>query len=191
LAEKFNAFLIVDEAHATGIFGDQGMGLACGHAVDLVIGTFGKAGGSFGAYLACSEKMKHYMINRCAGFIYTTALPPAVMGAVDAALDLIPAMDDERRNLLSNADYLRQTLKERSWRTGTSSTQIIPIIIGQEAGALALSGWLAENAILISAIRPPTVPPGGSRIRLSLSALHTRDHIDRLLDVLGKLPHHQ
>lgn len=186
LAEKFNAFLIVDDAHATGVFGHQGMGLACGHAVDLVIGTFGKAGGSFGAYLACSEKIKQYMINCCAGLIYTTALPPAVMGAVDAALELIPAMDAERRSLHANADYLRRSLQESGWRTGASSTQIIPIIIGEEADALALSGWLGENGLLISAIRPPTVPPGASRIRLSLSALHTRDHIHRVLDVLGK-----
>lgn len=186
LAEKFNAFLIVDEAHATGVFGYQGMGLSCGHSVDLVIGTFGKAGGSFGAYLACSEKIKQYMINCCSGLIYTTALPPAVMGAVDAALELIPEMDARRQDLLAKADYLRQTLQDMGWQTGTSSTQIIPVMIGKEAEALTLSAWLAENGILISAIRPPTVPSGASRIRMSLSALHTRDHVDRVLDVLDK-----
>lgn len=184
LTERFNAILVVDEAHATGVFGERGMGLCCGHSVDLVIGTFGKAGGSFGAYLACSEKIKHYMINCCAGLIYTTALPPAVLGAVDAALDVIPEMDVQRRDLLSNGAYLRNALKERGWNTGSSSTQIIPIMVGGEADALNLSGWLAENGILISAIRPPTVPEGASRIRLSLSALHTRDHIDRVLAAL-------
>ncbi|PIP37536.1 MAG: 8-amino-7-oxononanoate synthase [Desulfobacterales bacterium CG23_combo_of_CG06-09_8_20_14_all_51_8] len=186
LAERFNAFLVVDEAHATGVLGHLGMGLSCGHDVDLVIGTFGKAGGSFGAYLACSEKMKQYMINCCSGLIYSTALPPAVMGAVDAALELIPAMDAQRNALHANADYLRQTLQEMGWSTGQSSTQIIPVMIGKESEALAVSEWLGDNGILIAAIRPPTVPPGASRIRLSLSARHTRDHIDRLLDMLDK-----
>jgi 8-amino-7-oxononanoate synthase len=186
LAKKFNAFLVVDEAHATGVFGHQGMGLSCGHDVDLVIGTFGKAGGSFGAYLACSEKMKHYMINCCSGLIYSTALPPAVMGAIDAALELIPALDAQRNALHANAEYLRQALQEKGWSTGRSSTQIIPVMIGKESEALAVSEWLGNNGILIVAIRPPTVPLGASRIRLSLSARHTRDHIDRLLDVLGK-----
>jgi len=186
LAEKFNAFLIVDEAHATGVFGHQGMGLTCGHNIDLVVGTFGKAAGSFGAYLACSKKLRDYMINCCSGLIYTTALPPSVLGAVDAALDLIPTMDRQRQSLLNNAEYLRKSFHEEGWQTGQSSTQIIPVMVGKEAEALALSKYLEENGILISAIRPPTVPEGASRIRLSLSALHTRDHIDRVIDVLKK-----
>jgi len=186
LAENFNAFLIVDDAHATGVLGRQGMGLTCGHDIDLVVGTFGKAGGSFGAYLACSEKLRTYMINCCSGLIYTTALPPAVVGAIDAALDLIPGMEAERKLLQANAAYLRGSLHEMGWSTGSSSTQIIPVMIGPVADALALSSWLEENGILISAIRPPTVPEGTSRIRLSLSALHTRKHIDRVIDVLQK-----
>jgi 8-amino-7-oxononanoate synthase len=184
LAEKYNAFLIVDDAHATGVFGHQGMGLTCGHDIDLVIGTFGKAGGSYGAYLACSKKIRSYMINCCSGLIYTTALPPSVLGAIDAALDLIPAMDGQRQTLLANAKYLRGSLHEMGWQTGHSSTQIIPIMIGKEADALGLSNWLEENGILVSAIRPPTVPVGASRMRLSLSALHTRKQIDRVIDVL-------
>ncbi len=186
LSKKFNAFLIVDDAHATGVFGHQGMGLTCGHDIDLVIGTFGKAGGSFGAYFACAEKTKQYMINCCAGLIYSTALPPAVLGAIDAALDLIPAMDDQRQSLRNNAAYLRQSLNKMGWRTGNSSTQIIPVMIGKEAAALEFSSWLEENGILISAIRPPTVPEGASRVRLSLSALHTREQIDRVIELFGK-----
>jgi len=186
LSEKFNVFLIVDDAHATGVLGHQGMGLTCGHDIDLVVGTFGKAGGSFGAYLACSKKIQSYMINCCSGLIYTTALPPSVLGAIDAALDLIPAMDAERKSLQENAEYLRHSLHGMGWQTDSSSTQIIPIMIGKEADALELSSWLEENGVLISAIRPPTVPEGASRIRLSLSALHTRSHIDRVLDALQK-----
>lgn len=184
LSKKFNAFLIVDDAHATGVFGHQGMGLTCGYDIDLVVGTFGKAGGSFGAYLACTKKLRSYMINCCSGLIYTTALPPSVMGAIDAALELIPVMDGQRKSLLANAEYLRGSLHDIGWETGSSSTQIIPIMVGKEAEALELSSWLEENGILISAIRPPTVPEGASRIRLSLSALHTRVHIDRVIDVL-------
>ncbi|RJP94002.1 MAG: 8-amino-7-oxononanoate synthase [Desulfobacteraceae bacterium] len=184
LSKKFSAFLIVDEAHATGVLGHSGMGLACGHDIDLVIGTFGKACGSFGAYMACSHQLREFMINCCAGLIYSTALPPSVIGAIAAALDLIPSMDAERVSLQENAAYLRRSLQEMGWETGPSSTQIVPIMIGEEAEALALAQWLAENQILAIAIRPPTVPEGASRIRLSLSALHRRSHIDRLIDVL-------
>lgn len=186
LSKKFNAVLIVDEAHATGVFGNHGMGLTCGHDIDLVIGTFGKAGGSFGAYLACSKKIRGYMINCCSGLIYTTALPPSVLGAIDAALDLIPSMGAERKSLLANAQYLRQALHNMGWQTGQSSTQIIPVMVGKETEALALSRWLEDNGVLVSAIRPPTVPEGVSRIRISLSALHSRQHIDRLIDVLSQ-----
>ena len=186
LSKRFGAFLIVDEAHATGVLGHMGMGLTCGREIDLVIGTFGKACGSFGAYLACSHKLREFMINCCAGLIYSTALPPSVVGAIDAALDLIPFMDAERLSLQQNGEYLRKSLHDMGWETGPSSTQIIPIMIGEESETLALSQWLAENHILAVAIRPPTVPEGASRIRLSLSALHDRSHIDRLIDVFQK-----
>jgi 8-amino-7-oxononanoate synthase len=186
LSKRFAAFLIVDEAHATGVLGHMGMGLTCGRDIDLVIGTFGKACGSFGAYLACSNKLREFMINCCAGLIYSTALPPSVIGAIDAALDLIPSMDIERVSLQQNAAYLRSSLHQMGWETGPSSTQIIPIMIGEEAETLAFAQWLAQNRILAVAIRPPTVPDGASRIRLSLSALHDRTHIDRLIDMFQK-----
>ncbi len=186
LAKQYNAFLIVDDAHATGVFGSKGMGLSCGHDIDLVIGTFGKAGGAFGAYFACAENLKHYMVNFCAGLIYSTALPPAVMGAVDGALEIIPEMDEERRLLQKNAQYLRQCLHDQGWETGNSATQIVPVLIGKAQDALDLSGFLEENGILITAIRPPTVPEGASRIRISLSVSHARHHIDRLVELMEK-----
>ncbi len=186
LAQEYEALLIVDEAHATGVLGPRGMGLTCGTQVDLTIGTFGKACGSFGSYIACSKKMRDYLINCCSGFIYTTALPPSVIGSIDAALDLIPTMDKQRRVLYQNADFLRSSLNKLGLSTGNSSTQIIPIIIGDEKEAVALSRLLAENGILATAIRPPTVEPGRSRIRLTLSALHTREHIEKLIDIFSK-----
>ncbi len=186
LAEEFQAFLMVDEAHATGVLGPRGMGLTCGMGVDLVMGTFGKAGGSFGAYIACSESVGEYILNCCPGFIYSTALPPAVIGAVDAALELIPQMDEARAQLHARAAWLRRSLQGQGWSTGGSSTQIVPVLIGGEEETLKLSGWLEERGVLAAAIRPPTVAAGQARIRLGLSALHTWEHVETLAALFGQ-----
>lgn len=184
LAEEFQALLIVDEAHATGVLGERGMGLTCGLPIDLTIGTFGKACGSFGAYAACSRRLRDYLINCCTGFIYTTALPPAVVGAIEAALELIPRMDKERRELMFKADDLRAALHEMGFDAGESSTQIVPVIVGEEEDALALSRRLEEGGVLATALRPPTVTEGKSRIRVAVTALHTEEHLDRLIGIL-------
>ena len=186
IAGEFEALLIIDEAHATGVFGDRGMGLTCNKKVDLTIGTFGKALGSFGSYVTCSEQMRTYFINCCAGFIYTTALPPSVVGAIDAALDLIPTMENERLDLHQKAERVRSFLHELGWSTGESTTQIIPVIVGDEIQTLALSKWLKGQGILAVAIRPPTVEKGQSRIRLAISTLHTDDHIEQLINAFRK-----
>ena len=182
LAEEFQAMLIVDEAHATGLWGKRGMGLTAGKPVDVTIGTFGKACGSFGAYASCSEDMRDYLANCCSGFIYTTAMPPSVVGSIDAALDLIPQMDNERRDLHKMSEYLRTSLHNLGWRTGKSTTQIIPVIVGDEQRTLALSRWLEKEGLLATALRPPTVGQGDSRIRLALSTAHTLEQVDRLID---------
>ena len=107
LAKKYNAFTIIDEAHSTGIMGDHGQGIA--HQADVVIGTFSKAFGAFGAYIACSQNIKDYLVNKCAGLIYATALPPQVLGAIDAALEVIPDMNEERaRSQKCLITYVRQ-----------------------------------------------------------------------------------
>lgn len=182
LARDFGTILLVDEAHATGVLGPRGMGLTCGKGVDVVMGTFGKALGSFGAYIACSERIREYMINCCSGFVFSTGLPPAVLGAVDAALDLVPGMDDARAALHARADRLRTNLQDMGWSTGPSTTQIVPALVGSDRDALELSGFLEDRGILASAIRPPTVPEGESRIRISMSALHTDDHLNQLIE---------
>jgi len=182
LARDFDAILLVDEAHATGVLGPRGMGLTCGKGVDVAMGTFGKALGGFGAYIACSERIREYMINCCAGFVFSTGLPPAVLGAVDAALDLVPEMDDARASLHAGADRLRTGLQAMGWSTGPSTTQIVPVLVGSDKDALELSGFLEARGILASAIRPPTVPEGESRIRISLSALHTDRHLEQLIE---------
>ena len=183
LSEAYNAILIVDEAHATGVLGEQGMGLTAGKRVDITIGTFGKALGSFGAYIASSAKIRDYLINCCNGFIYTTALPPAILGAVDAALDVIADMDEVRARLQDNAQLLRHRLQQLGYDTGNSTTQIIPVLLGDEKRTLAMSVKLEQAGFLATAIRPPTVPMGESRIRIALSAAHSREQIEALVEV--------
>jgi 8-amino-7-oxononanoate synthase len=184
LADEFSALLLVDEAHATGVVGKDGSGLCPGKDVDIIIGTLGKALGAFGAYVACKEETADYLVNYCTGFIYSTALPPAVIGAVDAALDLIPAMHRERIQLHEKACFLRDELHRAGYCTGNSTTHIIPVIIGRTDQTMALAAHLEENGILATGIREPTVPSSMARVRLSLSAAHTWDDIRRLVSVL-------
>ncbi len=187
LATKYDAGVYIDEAHATGVFGAEGRGLCYdAKGVDIVMGTFSKALGSFGAYIACSNEMKHYLVNFCSGLIYSTALPPPVLGAIDAALDVVPLMNAERSRLLEQSEKLRDHLNKMGFSTGNSKTQIIPIIVGTDADALSLARYLEECAILAPAIRPPTVREGEARIRVSLTAVHTDEQIEHLLSSLKR-----
>jgi len=191
LKERFNAFLFIDEAHSTGVFGKNGFGFSADFPgqIDLDMGTFSKALGGFGAYVACSETLKDYLVNRADGFIYSTAPPPPVLGAMDAALDLLPTMEEERRKLLKNSQKTRDAFREAGLDVCRSSTQIIPVVIGSEKAALSASSALEEQGVLATAIRPPTVPKGSSRIRFSLSAAHTGADVDFLIDcVLRTVP---
>jgi 8-amino-7-oxononanoate synthase len=177
--------LYIDEAHATGLFGHGGAGLASGrNGVKLIMGTFSKAMGSFGAYVACSDVMRQYLVNFCSGIIYSTALPPPVLGAIDAALDLIPQLDEERLQLQQMALSLRESITRLGFQTLPGCTPIIPIITGADESALALASYLEDSGMLAPAIRPPTVPDGTARVRLSISTAHTKDDIDLLLQCL-------
>lgn len=190
LADDYGALLFVDDAHAVGIWGRGGLGLARGiPGVDILLGTCGKAFGSFGSFVICSNKMKDYLINFCPGFIYTTALPPAVIGAIEGAVDLIPTLDEERKRYYERLEHLRKTLNEMGFDTGPSTTQIIPLIIGDEQETMELAGWLEDQGILATAIRPPTVPAESSRIRITLSLTHSESQIDYLLDKLDEWRH--
>lgn len=186
IAARHDAFLYLDEAHATGVLGPHGMGLSglAPGGVDLVMGTFSKALGGFGAYVAGSKTMCDYLVNHCSGFIYSTALPPAVLGAMDAALDLMPHMDAERAHLANSAERLRQALRKLDLDPGLSSTQIVPAIVGDAAETLALSAALQNAGMLAVAIRPPTVPAGTSRLRIALSAAHSDDDVSQLIGAL-------
>ena len=186
IAKAHDAFLYLDEAHATGVLGPGGAGLsrAVPGAAHLVMGTFSKAMGCFGAYVAGSRLLIDYLINTCGGFIFSTAPPPAMLGGIDAALDLVPGMDFERQVLADHGVHLRGRLAEAGIDTGASSTQILPVIVGEAEAALALSEALAADRMLASAIRPPTVPAGTSRLRIALHSTHMREDVDRLADAL-------
>jgi len=186
LTKAAGAFLILDEAHGTGVFDPEGMGLSVGLGADLVMGTFGKALGSFGAYLAGSELLVQYLINFHAGLIYSTALPPFALGAIDASLELVPKMGAEREHLGHLSQVLRQGLRQRGYDTLASQSQIVPLLVGEEAQCLALSAYLEDQGFLALAIRPPTVEPGKARLRLALSATHTLEQINGLLSALDR-----
>jgi 8-amino-7-oxononanoate synthase len=185
LARVHDAFLYIDEAHATGVLGPEGRGLSAAHpGADLVMGTFSKAFGCFGAYVAGSQRLIDYLVNACSGFIFSTAPPPAMLGAIDAALELVPAMEVERARLTAHGEHLRARFAMAGIDTAASSTQIVPAIVGGAEDALALADTLTSEGLLAAAIRPPTVPSGTSRLRLALHATHSTDDIDRLADAI-------
>jgi 8-amino-7-oxononanoate synthase len=185
LAQQYDAILYIDDAHAVGVMGTNGMGLASHRSdIDVVIGTFGKAFGSAGAYIICSHLIRDYLINFCPGFIYTTGLPPGTVGAIAAALTLIPTLNLERQHLAQTAASLRSQLHQIGFDTGASCSHIIPLMIGDEAKTLRLAQWLKEHGMLAIAIRPPTVAHGTARIRLALSSAHTANQINDLINCL-------
>ncbi len=188
LAERHGAALYIDEAHATGILGPEGRGLAAAYAgrIACVMGTLGKAMGAAGAYVAGSRALVDYLVNRATGFVYSTAPMPALFGALDAALDLMPKMETERRHVAMLAATLRDGLRARGFPTG-GDTQIVPAILGASAAASAAQARLEELGFLAIAIRPPTVPRSTARLRFSLSAKLRAEDIAALLAALDEL----
>ena len=190
LKEKFNCKLMVDEAHATGIFGKNGSGVVeeedLADEVDLVMGTFGKALGSFGAYLAASGQTIEYMINKCRSFIYSTALPPATIACNLMAIELIKEEPHRRHELLRSALYLRGALKEKSFDVQGSS-QIVPVIVGENNATIKMAEALQTKGYWVLPIRPPTVPRGESRLRFSLTFDHNAETLGRLADDISKI----
>ncbi len=190
LARRYQAFLYLDEAHATGVVGPDGLGLCSQMLRDgdqhlgVAMGTFSKALGSSGAYIACSHAIKDYLVNKCTGFIFSTAPSPAVIGAVSAALTLLPTLTAEREQLMRNAQALRDFCTDIGLQTGGSTTHIVPVIVGDEHTALALKAHLLDHGCLVSAIRPPTVPPHTARIRIALSTRHGQDALHALQEGL-------
>ena len=190
VAATHNAMLYVDEAHATGVLGKGGAGLTADHpGAQLVMGTFSKALGGFGAYVACSHLLRDYLINMCPGLIFSTAPPPAVLGAMTAALELAPRMEAERAHLVTLGQHLRHGLRALGFDTLGSDTHIVPLVVGPESAALALGDHLLDRGIAALPIRPPTVPAGTSRIRLALRSTLAQTDVDHLLQAVAEWKH--
>ncbi len=179
LSNRYGAMTLVDEAHATGVFGPRGRGLIreCGleGAINLSMGTLSKALGGYGGFVACSRRMRDLLVNRARAFIYTTALPPSVIGSALGALGVVEKAGDLGAELLGRATVFRKRLRDRGLDVLGSQSQIVPVLIGDNVAALAAAQRLKTRGILAVAIRPPTVPEGTARLRLSLTLDHT-DH---------------
>ena len=189
LSEKYDAMTLVDEAHATGVYEPDGAGLVSrlglGERVLVQMGTLGKALGGFGAYVAGSVALRELLINRCRSFIFTTSLPPVVMAMGIAALELIKHEPERRRVLRDNCARVRDGLARLGYSLGDSRSQILPLMIGDADECMRLSDRLLDRGIFAQGIRPPTVPPGTSRLRITLMATHTSDQIDRALEAFA------
>jgi 8-amino-7-oxononanoate synthase len=183
LAEKHGAMLMVDEAHASGTFGPNGSGLIREHelenSVTVSMGTMSKAFAGYGGFIACSENLRSLLIHSARAFIYTTAPPPAVIGAALGIMDVLESSPRLGNILQANADYFRSLLHAADLDTMQSQSQIIPIVIGDNEKAVAVSQKLREQNIIAAAIRPPTVPAGTARLRLSVTLAHHVDDLER------------
>jgi 8-amino-7-oxononanoate synthase len=190
-SKTYQAFLYLDEAHATGMFGPRGYGLST--VLDLtsipglVMGTFSKALGCSGAYIACSKTVRNYLINKAAGFLYSTANSPLVIGAAFQAWKMVEEFHLERERIMSLAENFRKNLLKLGFNIGSSSSHIIPIILGSEEFALSTQQQLAKQGLRVSCVRPPTVPLKSSRLRLAINSGHTKEHIDFSLALLRSL----
>ncbi|HET6613750.1 MAG TPA: 8-amino-7-oxononanoate synthase [Kofleriaceae bacterium] len=192
LARAEGALLYVDEAHAVGVLGPGGRGAAAaaGCTADIHMGTLGKAMGSFGAYVAGSESLREYLLNRARTFVFTTALPPAVVAASREAVALCGDSDGAalRSTLLARIGQLTEALAELDLLApGAGHSAVFPILVGDERQTMAVCARLLDAGLYAQGIRPPTVPRGTSRLRLALSAGHTADHILRLVTALADL----
>jgi 8-amino-7-oxononanoate synthase len=191
IAEKHAAMLLVDEAHATGVFGEKGRG-ACEmfgveNRVPIRIGTISKALGGIGGFVVGSRPLIEWLVNRARPYIFSTALPAAISAAAMTALEIVKNEPERRIQLLGKAAELRRELSSQGWRLGPSTSQILPVILGEADRAVAFSQELREKGLFVPAIRPPTVPEGEACLRISLSYSHTPAMMEKLLENLKKI----
>jgi glycine C-acetyltransferase/8-amino-7-oxononanoate synthase len=189
LARRYDARVMVDEAHGTGCVGPGGRGLVAACAledeVDVIVGTLGKALGSYGAYVLCEQPMAKYLINTARTLIFSTALSPPAVAAAIAALDLLCEQPRRVEKLQRNARVLREALGESGLPVAAGETPIVPLIVGDADAAVAASDRALERGIFAQAIRPPTVAPGTSRLRLTVMASHTKSELREAAEVLA------
>ncbi|HBO97852.1 MAG TPA: 8-amino-7-oxononanoate synthase [Candidatus Omnitrophica bacterium] len=193
LARQYDCLVMIDEAHALGVMGKNGKGLAehlgVEDKIDIQMGTLSKAAGSFGAYCCGSKALIDFLINKARSFIYTTAMPPAVAAAAQRAVEIIRDEPTLRQKLWMNTEYFKKGVDQMGFNTLKSQTPIIPIVVGESSVAVEFSRRLLEEGIFVSAIRPPTVPAGTARLRLTVMATHTREDLEYTLEklrVIGK-----
>jgi len=188
LKERHGAWLMIDEAHATGVLGANGAGLAealgLTRRVDIHMGTFSKALGSQGGYVAGERRLVDYLHNRARSFIYSTALAPPVLGAIDQALAIVAQEPARRRFLRRESQNLRQGLQSAGLDILGSETQIVPVLVGENDRTLEFAARLMGRGLMAVALRPPTVPPGRARVRFSLSAAHDREDLQRAREAI-------
>lgn len=194
LADQYDAMLMVDEAHATGVFGQTGRGAVeffttdanrLDDRVDVRVGTMSKALGAAGGFVCGSDSLVQWLANRARSFVFSTAHPAATSAAAVAAVAAIEADPSRGAQLLRVAAGLREQLVRQGWDVGRSASQIVPIYVGDAARAVRLSARLREHGFWVPAIRPPSVPPGESLLRISLSVGHTPTMLQGLLEALG------
>jgi len=191
LAKNHGAMVMVDEAHGTGVLGTKGRGAIEHLGVDandiaVNMGTLGKALGSYGAYVAGTKSMINYIMNKSRSFIYSTALPPCVAAAALAAINIVQSEPERREKLHKNARFMKEGLDSLGFETMDSQTQIIPVLAGESSVACEMMDALMEKGVFVLAIRPPTVPEGTARLRVTVTSQHTRTDISRALDAFKK-----
>ena len=191
LSKKYNCISMIDEAHSTGVLGHTGSGASemfnLQDKVDICMGTLSKAVGSIGGYVAGSKELIDFLKNKARSFIFDTSLPAGALIASIKGIDVIQRNPSLRNNLYNNIGYLQGFLAKSSFNYLKSHTPIIPIIIGDEEKTLECSRFLLKNRIYVPAVRPPSVPTGESRIRVTLMSSHKKKHINQLIEVLEKL----
>jgi 8-amino-7-oxononanoate synthase len=189
LAQRHDARVMVDEAHGTGVLGPGGRGAVADvgleDEIDLIVGTLGKALGSYGAYVCCDQQMAKYLVNTARTLIFSTALPPPAVAAAMAALELLREQPRRVEKLRRNGAVLRQSLDESGLPVPRGHTPIVPLIVGDAADAVRASERSLERGVFAQAIRPPTVPAGTSRLRLAVMASHTKSELREAAAVLA------
>lgn len=190
LANRWDAGLLVDEAHALGVVGPEGRGLAArdGIVPDVLVGTLGKAAGLAGAFVAGDDRVRDLVLNRARSFVFSTGMSPALAHAIPTAVACLEAADDARSRLERAASGLRADLRALGFDARGELGPILPVWIGDAATTLACAGALLERGVLVRGIRPPTVPPGTSRLRVVPTAVHTDEDLARVLDAFAGLP---
>lgn len=191
LAEKYGALTYVDDAHGSGVLGENGRGTVdhfkLHGRVDFCIGTLSKAIGVIGGYVAGSKTMQEWLSHRGRPLLFSTSLPPAAVGAIMEAVDILTETTDYTDRLWSNARFFKEKMSALGFNTGHSETPITPVIIGDEAQTMAFSRKLLENGLFVSGIVFPTVPKGTGRVRCMVTAAHTEEQLSRAVDIFASV----